>query len=330
MFDPSAIRSFVITGAEKYITYQGLISNDRNHFPDLATGLDTSKVPATIFLRQITTGSHLTLYSHAEQKKARYFVAEASAAPVELKYNQYYNDQHDAVERALYRGQLMIYINHYAPGNISLISKAGTVAFEDDPLEEIISKINGDTTVNANTRAHHSALRWFLGATMSYIHNSYQGVTSAGITSLPQVGAGFDIITNPDVQRLIFRTNFSVCWVNFKTTYAPVYPNESTTDDQFSFTVTPQLIYNVYNIDNFKVFIGAGASLNFSGYNNNNSTSDRKSDFWVSIPLQTGLAINKRWEASFTYAPYTKITQDSYNRASNRAFGLGAKFYLGK
>src|SRR5437588_1907278 len=42
-FAPATIRAFGISGMEAYISYTGLISNDRNHFPDLSSDLDTSK-----------------------------------------------------------------------------------------------------------------------------------------------------------------------------------------------------------------------------------------------------------------------------------------------
>ena len=131
-FSPASIKSFQITGLDTYISYSGPISNDRNRFPDLPGKLDTSKVQAAVFLKQLAIGSNLSLYNHIDENKTRYFIAEANAAPVELKYYQYYNDQHDAVERAFFRGQLILYINKYAPANTGLIGTAQKEAFDED------------------------------------------------------------------------------------------------------------------------------------------------------------------------------------------------------
>jgi hypothetical protein len=107
-FTPSVIKSFQINGLDTYIGCVGLISQDRNHFPDLADKLDTSKIQAAIFLKALTSGSRVSLYSHSDEKKTRFFVAETNENPVELKYYQYYNDNHDAVERPFFRGQFTI------------------------------------------------------------------------------------------------------------------------------------------------------------------------------------------------------------------------------
>jgi hypothetical protein len=340
-FDPATIRAFGIIGMETYISYNGLISRDRNHFPNLADDLDTTKKQAAIFLRQNAAGRHLSLYSQTDHQKTRYFVAEANATPVELQYNQYYNEQHDAIERTIFRGQLIFYINKYTPGNTSLISQAEELAFEDSPLEDIVYKINGDAAVKAKGLPKQSKSRWFVGTGLSYGQNKDVAVTSTSHSELPQVSIGFDMFDNPNVQQLIFRTSLSISYVNAKVTYTlPESLNGILTFDQITTAITPQIIYNVYNSDNFKVYIGGGASLNFSAYSNTdfsgigpngtNSSSFNFSAFWVSMPLQTGIMVNKKWEASFTYAPYTKITPNSYNRFNSESFGLGVKFFLGR
>jgi hypothetical protein len=339
-FDPATIRSFGIIGMETYISYNGLISRDRNHFPNLADDLDTTKKQAVIFLRQNATGSHLSLYSQTDHQKTRYFVAEANTAPVELKYNQYYNDRHDAIERAIFRGQLIFYINKYTPGNTGLISQAEELAFEDGPLEDIVYKINGGTAVKAKGLPKQSKSRWFLGAGLLYGQSKDVAVTGSSHSELPQVSIGFDMFDNPNVQQLIFRTSLSISYINAKVTYTSLESlNGILTFDQINTAIAPQIIYNVYNSDNFKVYISGGASLNFSAYSNTefsglgsngiNSSSFNFSTFWVSMPLQTGVIVNKKWEASFTYAPYTKITPNSYNKSSSESFGLGVKFFLG-
>src|SRR3569833_2202807 len=59
-FDPKTIKVFEINGLERYIGYSGWISMDKTNFPDLPAGLDTNKSLQAVFLRQVTTGKHLT------------------------------------------------------------------------------------------------------------------------------------------------------------------------------------------------------------------------------------------------------------------------------
>ena len=113
-FDPQTIKSFEITGTEHYISYSGIISMDQTSFPDLPTGIDTSKMLQNIFLRQITTGKYLKLYYQKDDIKKRFFVSTDGGSPMtELKYYQYYTDEHNVIETTTYRGELNYYINLY-------------------------------------------------------------------------------------------------------------------------------------------------------------------------------------------------------------------------
>lgn len=359
-FRPENIKGFEISGFEKYITYTGLISNDSNSTPDLPNSLDTSKIQATVFLRQITTGPYLSLYSHTDGKKTRYFIAEGSAMPVELKYNQYYTEHHDVVEKSSYRGQLIFYIYKYAASDKRLVREAGETAFERDQLKQIIDEINGNL-IDPNNVNKSSRLRFFMGAALMYTKTEYNNpgfsvstetgmlyyaFQSHSISVLPQLNAGVDILNNPNVQQLFFRVNASLSFVSVDTSY-PVTStqNDNLSFDQFTFGITPQIIYNIYNRDNFKVYIDGGVALNFSTYGtmelsgqavapadspNVHLPSFSLSHFWVGVPFQTGVVINKRWEASFCFTPYSKIVPTTSEKLSNESFGVGIKFFLGK
>jgi hypothetical protein len=125
-----------------------------------------------------------------------------------------------------------------------------------------------------------------------------------------------------------------------------LYPVSDTKNNQLSYdqyivSITPQLLYNVYNTDGFKVYVDAGASANYSkfsniafidpatGLNDPNNTTDGFNNFVVNFPLKAGDVINKKFEAAFTYAPYAKITSYSAISISNQFFGLGVKYFLG-
>ena len=326
-FDPTTARSFGVNGMETYITYNGLISNDLNHFPNLAVKLDTSKVQASVFLRLVTSGSHLSFYSQADNRKYRYFVAEGNGAPVELKYTQYYNEQHDAVERAFFRGQLIFYINKYTPEKTGLINQAESIAFEQDQIEKVVYQINGDTVARANGHVKGSRLRWNLGAAMMY--SQWKG-ESGKFNGIPQISFGLDVFDNPNVQQWVFRASVSFSDLSSKSSYY----NTSTlaynpiTSTQTIFSITPQILYNLYNKENLKVFVGGGASLNFSGYSTDPSSVNGNKVgnppvCWYNLPITAGIAVNKRIEAAFTYAPYEHIL-------GIRFYDLGVRVYLDK
>jgi hypothetical protein len=330
-FDPKSINGFGINGMETYSSFRGLISNDLNHFPDIADHLDTSKKQADIFLKLVTSGNYLSFYSQAEGTKARYFISEKNTLPSELHYNQYYNEEHRAIERPFFKGQLIYYINKYQQGNKKLISLAEEAAFESDPIEEVVNKINGDTSKRAIHTTKTPNFRLFAGAGVARVTNfGYNAI------SIPQATIGIDKFDNPYVQQWIFRNSVSISFLNAN---IPFTTSDAGTNkfkySQFTISLAPQILYNLYNTDNLKIYVGMGASLNLSAYGGKEFTSTttadpnqvRLSGFWVGIPFQTGVAINKNWELSFTYAPYTKYVP-GYNAWSNHSLGLGAKFYL--
>jgi hypothetical protein len=354
-FTPSAIKSFQINGLDTYISYVGLISQDRNHFPDLAGRLDTSKIQATVFLKLLASGSHISLYNHIDNKKTRFFVAEGSETPVELKYYQYYNENRDAVERPFFCGQMIFYINKYVPENTGLTSTAERTGFDDDPLINLVNQINGNKGGLVNGVAKTPNLRFFAGAGAQYNkarlleyysvatnNGSYlYKVNTSSICVYPKFNLGVDVFVNPNVQKFIFRTELAFSFVSTKLLY-PVTDtkNNQLSYDQFITSLTPQLLYNVYNTDSFKLYLDIGFSASISKYSNiafidpatglndPNNTTDGFYNYVTYLPLQAGIVLNKKFEAAFTYTPYAKITSYSAIAVSNQSFGLGVKYFF--
>jgi hypothetical protein len=167
-FNPGDVSGFGIYGMEKYISYSGNISADRNKFPDIPGNLDTTKVQATLFLKVIVEGNHLSLYSQTDETKIRFFIAESKALPVELKYYQYYDAEHNTVERVFYRGQIIFYINKYKPNNNQLLETARNLPFEESSLAKITDKINEVKYSSKRIQGGKSNVRFFIGASAMY------------------------------------------------------------------------------------------------------------------------------------------------------------------
>lgn len=363
-FDPKTIKGFQITGLETYESFTGNISMNKTRFPDLPTSPDTSKALAVIFLKQIATGSHITLFSHTDERKTRFFVAETNGMPVELKYFQYYENEKEVVEKNFYKGQLILYINKFSAGKASLLGDAERASYESTSLEKLVNDINDnkfDTTNGGNGGRTQSSIRLFAGAGGLYTRTRYKNtnfevigdyganyysVQSTSSSTSPMINFGLDMFINPNVQRLIFRTEVSVYSVNVKL-YYPIpnqYPfvNDVLTFKQYTASLTPQLIFNIYNKDNFKVYIDGGVALNLSNYSNNriknsdNGANDPRilsydlSNFWVGFPAQAGVVINKKIEVFLSYITYAKFSPHTTEFIDNQSTGLGIKYLFGK
>jgi len=349
-FDPKTIKEFKITGLETYITYTGKISADKTHFPDLPDGLDTTKKQDTIFLKQLVTGNHLTLLQHRDEFRTRFFIAEKNGAPVELTYHEYYNDSKQVIKSNIFKGQLLLYVNKFIPGNSKVIAGIEQSAYEQTDLESIVEKINDNGTAGKRKSSNRLFAGIGINSTSTQVNdiNTQPAIVITHTTISPKINLGIDVFVNPNVQQFIFRGELSFSYINPRLFY-PVTVNSETTANVYSFnqytaTVTPQLLFNVYNKDNCKVYIDGGAALNFSAYTNNKfslSPTNTNSgtiqipkpyvlkSSWISFPVQAGVALNKKIEFSFTYVPYASYTNYSSFFASNRSMCLGVKYLFG-
>ena len=352
LIGPKDVTCFGINGIEEYVSYSGNISADRNKFPDIPGNLDTTKVQATLFLKVIVQGDYLSLYSQNDEIKTRFFVAESKSLPVELKYHQYYDAEHNTVERAFYRGQIIFYINKYKPGNNQFLEAARNLQFEETSLAKMVSKINEINYSSKRITGKKANVRFFIGAGAKYdkmfFHEpAFQVETNSGsyfynIKSYskyisPEINFGLDMFLNPNVQKLIFRTEVSFSTLNGEVNY-PMTLSEygKLKFHQYRFLITPQLLYNIYNKENIKFYIDAGASANIERYSDLNSTSiisgptltDSFYNFRVTTPLQIGAVINKKIEVSATYIPYSKFTNFNDFTISNQSYALGFRYFF--
>jgi hypothetical protein len=349
-FDAATIRGFGINGMETYTSYTGLISNDRDHFPDLSTGLDTSKKLDTIFLKQLVTGKYLTLYYHNDDIKMRYFIAEANGKPVELQYHEYYRDAEETATSAIYKGQLLLYINKFDPGNSKLISKVAQVQYEQSSLGALVDRINNNGTAIKKKSSNRFFAGLSINRTNTEVNEVYGSGTQNDITILPKINFGVDVFNNPNVQRLILRLELSLSYINpqfkYPETVGITTANQVYEFNQYTASLTPQILVNVYNKDNFKVYIDAGIAFNFSAYSNNKfsivSTNDnaitpytiekpyKLEPSWADFPLQAGVTLNKKIELSVTYTGFAAYTKYNPFYASNQSTAIGIKYFLGR
>jgi hypothetical protein len=337
-FTPQTIREFQITGMEYYISHSGVISMDRTNFPDIPDGLDTSKELSTLFLKQLVTGSHLTLYYNKDDTKTRFFTAENKGDIIELEYHQYYSDERDMIEKTRYRGQLIFYINKYDADNTSLINTANRSRYIQTDLEEIVNKINGPGSI-VNNKLKAKNTRLFTGIGLNYTEAQFYyggylyGSIFSSKTISPKLNFGADVFINPNVQQFALRAELSFSYINpkFNLPYGQVY-----TFNQYTASITPQILFNFYNKDTFKAYIDGGISFNFSAYTNDKITGQTNSDlqkkpydlepYWANFPLQTGIIINKKIEAYFSYTAFAAYTKYTSLSVANRSMNVGIKY----
>jgi hypothetical protein len=168
---------------------------------DLSSGIDSSFVTENIFLRIVSGGKNVTLYSYADRIKTRYFIADRNSAPVELKRYVYLdNRQSDKIrEFNLYTQQLLALAIKYAPDNKDLTERIQKVAYRAQDLEDIVLKIDGTGNQRKNKTTARGGISFFAGVsansnkTTVVEKNGNLGNAKASNSILPGANFGIDV-----------------------------------------------------------------------------------------------------------------------------------------
>lgn len=349
VYNPATIKSFDIEGLEQYMSYSGRISLNRTHFPDIATSRDTSGKQDNVFLKVVTTGSNLSLYAYADSLKTRFYLQDKSERPIELLYQLYYDDtKTQSLSVKTYQGQLSYYVNKYAPANSKLQNYIERSNYDYSDIEYIVNQVNGKVKTKSTSGA--SFIRLFAGAafnvtqTGAYGSGNYISRSPASTSYTPKVDAGIDIFSNPNVQNLIFRFQVSYSYVkaslsaDLPSTLS--YSSETFKFNQYNFIASPQIIYNFYNTDSFKLYASGGIGFVFSNYTqadaftlsgvSSGGVYYQLQKSWVNYSLQTGAVLNKRLELFLSFNPRAAYTQYDDFSISSSSFGAGVHLLMGK
>ncbi len=360
-FTPLDIKAFQITGFQDYVSYVGPISMNKNVIPNLPYGLDTSTTNRSLFLEPLITGRYITLFYNNEPSKNRFFIAETNGSTDELKYYPYYEGTaRDIVEHNTYRGQLLLYNNKFNGGNPQLASRINDVMFNEADLKKIVNLINNDgvdkPNENLNANKKPSGVRLFAGVgansiTTAYTYGSFNPAIPTNTVKYsnsvtPKISLGADFFIDPNVQRLIFRVELSYSYSNNRFDHSVTAENTtiksySVAFTQRTFTITPQVLFNIYNKNKFKIYIDGGLSdNNTSTPNNNLIVSNGNSSyylfkfqpFWANYSLQAGVVLDKKIELAFAFtnsAPNLTTFPDAVNIA-NRSACFSVKYLFGR
>ena len=305
-FSISNSKAFAINGSEYFESYKVNVSLDIDDPVKVVGSIDTISRTDTVFLRKISSGRYLSMYSFQDNIKSRYYVLETGETqPIELKYHVYLNsNQIKYLYR--YRNQLQ-YIaqknNRYNEKLADIISNAG---YHEPDLLSIASLINGTDAVELVSKSQFG-YRFLMGASLVDNGLKYTGdfISNPSNAITLQFSGGVDVLPNKEIQQLFFRLEITATIVNDKSTNVSVYNSTDLATinfNQFTAAFVPQFVYNIYNKDRHKIFIDGGISFNVSAYSNT-SVIDNASNgqtisfnnimkypgFWVSIPLKAGL-----------------------------------------
>ncbi|WP_161888875.1 hypothetical protein [Pontibacter russatus] len=350
-------RYFEVTGMEAYRSYVGPVSTnriDRNKLPGNSADA-SSTVTDTVYLKILQDGVNVALYTHRDDIKQRFFIAKKGVdAPAELIYRRFYQsgNRSKIVSHNGYAGQLLSLAREYDKLTPLLERQIKSAVYNEQPLLELVSKLNGlgDEEIAQELKNRHLT-GFFIGVALNRSSLLIEGkddladADSNPASYMPRLTFGFDAFLNRNVQRTVLRLEAGVTNASYHVQEVKRRIGIKNGYHEISYrlayqtvSLTPQVIYSLYNRDNLKFYVGGGMALNFSNYTKNFyreqyfnphldlvQEPDEKDDYREletkssSYMLRAGVVLNNKFEFSAAYqgpSVFTRYTNFSYSASS--------------
>ncbi|MCJ8167555.1 hypothetical protein MKJ04_22120 [Pontibacter sp. E15-1] len=359
-FTAGTARLFEITGLERYWSYDGPITMNELEARKLTTNRDMHLTNAQVFLKEQAGGEHMTLLSFTDPVKTRLFVQEkGDSLPQELYFVKYYTA--DAGNKVFamrsYVGQLQLVASRYIEVTPALKREIEKANYDASSLQRIVHKINGNAAIEPmHDGKQRQKPRFYAGLGLNRSTTAFGGnhaMTGAEGNSasyMPRVAFGMDAFVNRNTQRLVLRIEGALTASSQTSriyTSSSVYQYERTYEiAQQTATIIPQIIYNLYNKDNFKYYVGGGVGFNFSNYSKNrysytyrygtddSSTRELQAyeaeTAWASYMVRTGVVLKKKYEVTAIYQPMAALTRYVDFAIQQQSLSIGMNYLFGK
>lgn len=262
------------------------------------------------------------------------------------------------IDKNTFRQQLIRQAVQILPTATELVEKIQRAKYNEYELSKIISALNGGTETKSVKKvalgSANKSFRFYGGAavissTLTYPDNGPYYKPAPSTSVAPKIVAGIDAIVNPSIGHLIFRLEFgySVNNYTFADVSDPIYniadPNENTIKlKQNVLAITPQVIYNFYNRDNFKLFVNAGYAANIVSYKttkeavlvkgkpaSGSTTTTNNGDLdntYTSFQYKAGAVLKKKFEIYAAFYPSGTVTRSLVYAANLKSYQFGVNY----
>jgi hypothetical protein len=343
VFSAHDLRGFAVS-SEAYISYTGPVTNDETN-PNRVNGRDTSVVVKSIFLKLLQRGANVALYRYEDDIKARYFISEGKNTPIELILRIYYTDK-GTVTESTYKKQLSILASKYDRLNDAANLQIQRAEYSEDDILKVVSLINNYKALKANTATDLPDHYWYAGAGVNITPFSVGGgVAEAGASSktsiMPFVTRGINIFANAATQKVNFRLEAGIGanrYTDAYTSKVSPYDNLKFNFTEINLSVSPQILYNLYNQPEFKFYGSLGGIVTYNKYvdkqfsnADGTQTSLLVQPFFFKAVQASGIAkagfvIKNKFDIYVSYITRQDLNKDDYFTVSKTTVQTGINF----
>jgi hypothetical protein len=338
-----------------YQKYQGPISIPQS---EISSVIDSNFVfkEETVLLKRLFEGTYLSLFSYKDATKERFFVKDKNDKISELLSNYYHlNGVKESYNP--YKKQLRELLNTYGINNEKSSNAIRTSAYNEVSLIKLFKTINlNQQTV---TTKKSNSVNLFFGLTannskVSFHENHILTGKKSEMFVTPGITGGFIFYTNPHVRKIAFNIPIHIYQVKAK-----AEGEEELTFDRAKygvynyediiFSLSPNIVYNYYNKQNFKLYVSGGISFSLrlntvSNYITYFSKSYIQSEMnnrlqydltlnkaMFDLPLETGVSLKRiqLFAAYLKSVGKTIYSEGQYNIQS-KTYRVGVRYLFGK
>lgn len=346
--------SFSINGYEHYKRFILPVSQDWVDVSKLSFDKEIPTITDTVFLRSVSSGKNVTLYSYTDRIKERFFIAENNAQPTELAYHLYTDAANKIITAYTYKKQLQMVAATFSPGNVKLSEAIQLSNYKLSDLKKVVSDINGSQENAKVPVSDRNGARFFAGIGAANSVVNFKGdhpLTPAGNSSsiLPKINAGVDVYLNKNVGRWLFRVDLSFtankASFNYNETNVVSSHTYKLKFDQYIASLNPQIVYNLYNTNKFKFYLDAGLAINGNICNSKQNSVDfnsgsavtsstmtfpKPSGAFYNVTTKAGAVFNNKFEIYAGYNPSTAMTDYTGYSMNLTSYQAGINFLFGK
>jgi hypothetical protein len=261
-------------------------------------------------------------------------------------------DNGRTINENTYQKQLFALALKYKLLDDKLTNMIESADYEKGDLLKIVSQMNHVTKADYEKKySDKSLVRLYISGGAATVTTSTTAGSDYSLTGgtastsvLPFFAVGADMVPDPNGSAE-FKIDISVNPARFNNVYKLIvspYGTERASYNQLSFYLAPQAMYNIYNGQSFKFYLGAGLMISYNTYSNpyfgaaNGGTSgvvDEPyffNDFGDGFLLKTGVKIGRNIELFFTYYGSTAATRQGYFSLDSQPKEFGLSYIFGK
>jgi len=338
-----------INGLEYFEKQVVFVSTDEVALSKISTGPDTSKILDTVFLKILSKGKNISLYSYTDWLKTRYYYSEKGQKDIHEFIHHVYQDEAQNLVETNSTVQLNYLAGKYNP---AIVEQVNNIGYNQEDMLKITRLINGDTE---HRQTEEQQVSFFAGLGGSYSTIKFPNLVAFENPDknkdylMPYLTAGIELYPNKNTQKLLLKFQANLVFDQHELAssiqdYSGTITTTNLNFKQFTLGLSPQILYNFYSRPELKIFAGTGASLNLSHYNNYQYVVTSKGNFtdytnsskypefdslWIAVPISAGIIINDRVDFSLYYffpssiTNFSGVTGDitSYRAAISYLFG---------